>query len=141
MSAVAELKGKIEKKTVSGSDLLLLLSAIQEISIENDDIQELLADMKEEGEVIHLNMTITDLNNLTGSISIVEGKITAKKGRSEPSTLDLSITEEAAKKILKAELTIGQAYTSGLLKAKGNYTKILGLAIILEGISEKLNIT
>lgn len=140
MEAVAQLKANIESKTIEGADLLLFLDAIQEISENNEDIQSLLEDMKEEGETIILNISITDMNDIVGSLSLIDGKIISKHERTEPSTLDLFISEEGVKKILRTELTIGQAYSQGLLKAKGNYTKILGLAIILEKITEELNI-
>ena len=140
MTAVARLKAKIEAKEIEGEDLFLFLEAIQEISETSEDIQLLLEDMKEEGETIRLNISITDRDNLIGSLSLIDGKIIAKRERCEPSTLDLFITEEGVKKILSTELTIGQAYSQGLLKAKGNYTKILSLVIILEKITEELNI-
>jgi alkyl sulfatase BDS1-like metallo-beta-lactamase superfamily hydrolase len=140
MSAVERMKGKIESKDISAEDLLLFLEAIEEISRNNEDIQLLLEDMKEENEIIHLNISVTDADNLCGSLNLVDGEIHAKRERSEPSTLDLFISTEGVQKILRRELTIGQAYSQGLLKAKGNYTKILGLALILEKITEELNI-
>ena len=86
MSKVEELKSKIEKKDVSGKDIMLFLEAIQEISQDSEDIQDLLEDMKEEEEVIHLNLILTDLNNLTASLSIVDGgnKHRKRKKRTEP---------------------------------------------------------
>lgn len=140
MSKVEELKSKIEKKDVSGKDIMLFLEAIQEISQDSEDIQDLLEDMKEEEEVIHLNLILTDLNNLTASLSIVDGVISIANEKSEPSTLDIITVEETAIKILCAELGIGKAYSEGLIQAKGNFTKVLGLAIILEKVSEELNI-
>ncbi len=134
------MKGKIETKDISAEDLLLFLESIEEISRNNEDIQLLLEDMKAENEIIHLNITVTDADNLFGSLNLLDGEIYAKRERSDPSTLDLFISKEGIEKILKRELTIGQAYAQGLLKAKGNYTKILGLAIILEKITEELNI-
>ncbi len=140
MTALKKLKQKIDQEEISGKDIILFAESLVDIAENSEDIQELLEDMADEEENVILNMNLTDMDGIAAVLSIIDGEISAKGELHESPDLTIEMTEDTAIEILYGRQNIQGAYGAGKIKAKGNFAKVLGLALILEELSDELNI-
>jgi alkyl sulfatase BDS1-like metallo-beta-lactamase superfamily hydrolase len=137
-SVTDQFKKKMANNTIQGRDLLMLLDVIQEISTTNDDLKDLLNDLKEEDEPIVINFQIDKLN---GNLTIDKGVVSTIRELKPNPTVSVMTNESIAQAILKKQMSMVKGATEGKIKLTGNLTKAAGLLIMLNIVSDILGIS
>lgn len=137
-STTEQFKEKMANNTIQGRDLLLLLDVIQEISTTNDDLKDLLNDLKDEDEPIVINFQIDDLK---GNLTIDKGVVSTIRDLKPDPTVTVTTNENVAQAILKKQMSMVKGATEGKIKLSGNLTKAAGLLIMLNIVSDILGIS
>ncbi|MHA1819688.1 MAG: alkyl sulfatase C-terminal domain-containing protein [Promethearchaeota archaeon] len=137
MTKKEEFLEKVESDTLKGDDILLLLDVFEEMSKENEDVIELLEDLKDEGENIVLNFIIEDIN---ATLIINDGKLVTKHELSPNPTLTIKMDKNTALKVLSGKLSMMDAYKEGKIVTEGELIKVAALGILLNIIGDELGI-
>jgi len=131
---------KINSGNITGRDLLLFVDAVQELADSNDEVKELLQDIKDENQKIIVNFMINN-RNICASLIIEDGIFKTKHELSENPDLTIKIADEdTARNILLGKISITDAYKNGKITGEGNISKVLGLGILLNLISNEFNV-
>jgi putative sterol carrier protein len=139
MGPKQEFVDKVEAGQIEGKDILLFVEAIQELSDTNEDIQELLEDLKDEGEDFLLNFILPDTGR-TASLSIVDGVLKASKELIKNPMIVINMPEPIALGILKGEMGILTAFKNGDITAEGELTKAAALGLLLNMAGDELGV-
>jgi putative sterol carrier protein len=139
MGAKSEFLEKVNSKRIEGKDILLFIQAVQEIADTNEDVKDMLADMKEEGENFKLNFILPDTGR-TASLLIEDGRLVASKNLLEDPMIIVNMSEPVALEILKGSLGIAQAFQSGQIKAEGQLMKAAALGMLLNIAGDELGV-
>jgi alkyl sulfatase BDS1-like metallo-beta-lactamase superfamily hydrolase len=137
MSKKDEFLAKANSGQLQGRDILLLLDVMQELAETNDDVKELLNDLKEENEPITINFIV---DQYRGCLSIVNGVFTAKRGLLDKALVTIHTDEPTARGILTRKIGIMNAYKGGKLKAEGSLMKLTSLAILLNILGDEIGV-
>lgn len=137
-SVTDQFKEKMANNTIQGRDLLMLLDVIQEISTTNEDLKDLLNDLKEEDEPIVINFQI---DGLKGNLTIDKGVVSTIRDVKPNPTVSVTTNESIAQAILKKQMSMVKGATEGKIKLTGNLTKAAGLLIMLNIVSDILGIS
>ena len=139
MGAKQEFIDKVAAKTIEGKDILLFVSAIQEMADTNEDIQELLEDFKDEGENFRINFELPDTKR-TASLLIEDGVLSAAKALLTEPMITVKMNEDVALGILKGTTGILQAYRENKLVAEGQLGKAAALGLLLNMAGDELGV-
>lgn len=137
MSKKDEFLAKANSGQLQGKDILLLLDVMQELADTNDDVKELLNDLKEENEPIKINFIVGPYQ---GCLSIVNGIFIAKRGLLDDPLVTIHADEQTARGILTRKIGMQKAYKEGKLKAEGNLMKLTSLAILLNILGDEIGV-
>ncbi|MCP4763997.1 MAG: hypothetical protein GY870_19650 [archaeon] len=138
MTKKQEFLDKVEADNLCGEDLFLLLEIIKEFSETNEDIIELLEDLKEDEENIIMNFLVDDRR---AYLSIIEGIVTTKRDElANNPTFTIIMEEATALKILKGQLPLFQAYKDGKIKTEGQLVKVASLSIMMNIVGDEIGV-
>jgi putative sterol carrier protein len=137
MTKKEEIMAKITQGAAQGRDLLLLLEVIKEIAATNSDLQELLNDLKEEGEPIKIAI---EVDQYKGSLVIENGTVNFERGLVPNPTVHANMTEETARAIMSKKLPMQKAFTEGKVKLVGNLGKAAALLLMLNVVNDELGL-
>ncbi|MHA1341434.1 MAG: alkyl sulfatase C-terminal domain-containing protein [Promethearchaeota archaeon] len=140
MTKKEEFLNKVKQGTLKGRDLLIFVDAVQELADENEDVQELLEDLKEENENITLNFIVEDIN-ISAAMIIKNGILKTQHSVAENPDVVIKIPKEStAQQILEGKLSMLDAYKKGEIKAEGELSKAMGLGILMNIIGDELGV-
>lgn len=138
MTKKQEFLDKVEAGILCGKDLFLILEIIKEFSESNEDIMELLEDLKEDKENIVLNFIVQERK---AYLSILDGVMETKRDElAEHPTLTISMAEETALMILKGKIPIFQAYKDEKIGIEGPLVKLTSLSLMLDVIGNEIGV-
>ncbi len=141
-SAVAAFKEKYQSGEfeITDHDIGLFLDAVKEVVDNNEDIQALLQDMKEEGETFRINFELTSEPYWTACIEIADGKFETGWRCLEDPTIRVMASKEVLMGLLKNELPPLKAYSEGLITVEGQLIKAAALGMIVTALGETLGL-
>jgi hypothetical protein len=137
MSKKIEFLAKVKSNTLKGEDLLLLLEVMEEIALENEDVQDLLLDLKEADEIIKLNFNI---GRFKAALIIENAILKTQRGLISDPVITIAMDEPTALEILKGKLSMQKAYAEGLIKAEGALIRAAALGILLNIVGDELGV-
>jgi alkyl sulfatase BDS1-like metallo-beta-lactamase superfamily hydrolase len=137
------IKALIEQKRrdggFTGQDVYLILTAIKETAENNSEVQELIADIEEEGLNIRINISLPDTDRHAG-IWIENGKIQWQKGLIANPTLSVSFSEQIARDALMGKSSFQRAYREGQIQITGSLSRGAALVMILNICADDYNV-
>jgi alkyl sulfatase BDS1-like metallo-beta-lactamase superfamily hydrolase len=139
MGAKQEFLKKVKAGTIAGKDIILFISAIQEVADDNNDLKEMLQDMKEEGESFKLNFLLPDTKR-TASLKVEDGHLTASKSLLSDPQITVFMNEPVAIEILKGKIGVVEAFRQGKIKAEGQLSKAAALGFLLNIAGDELGV-
>ena len=134
MTAVDEIKEKINSNDYQIQDIPLLLSALEEIIKSEEDIQKELADLPP----LKVLISITGIINVY--IEIKDGKLSSGEKKISNPDITISMGEDIAKQIVNGDEDTATAYINKKITVTGDISKAISLRPVLEQAAEILGL-
>lgn len=125
---------------INDDDVMLFLTAVKEIVDKNPDIQDLLQDMKAEGEGFRINLELTTEPFWTAYIKIEDGKFETGWRKLENPTIRVSASKEVLMGIVTNQVSALKAYSEKQVVIEGQLMKAAALVMIFSTIGEELGL-
>ncbi|MHA1784957.1 MAG: SCP2 sterol-binding domain-containing protein [Candidatus Helarchaeota archaeon] len=134
MTAVTEIKEKINSNDYQIQDIPLLLKALEEIVESENDIQKILQDVPS----VKILISIKGVINVF--LEVKEGKFTSGEKKIQNPDITISMGEEIAKKIVSGDEDAATAYINKKITITGDLSKAISLRSVLEQAAEILGL-
>lgn len=125
---------------VKDEDIELFLEAVKECVNKDDDIQGLMQDMKDEGEVFRINLELTSPPFWTACIQIEDGKFETGWRKLDNPTLRIMADKEVLMGVVTNKASMLKAYSDGKIKIEGQLMKAAPLGMIISKVGEQLGL-
>lgn len=134
MTAIDEIKEKINSNDYQIQDIPLLLKALEEIIESESDIKKQLADISS------LKILITIQGVINVYMEIKNGKFTSGEKKISNPDITISMGEDIAKQIVGGDEDTATAYINKKITVSGDISKAISLRPVLEQAAEILGL-
>jgi alkyl sulfatase BDS1-like metallo-beta-lactamase superfamily hydrolase len=137
MSKKQEYLDKVGTNALKGEDIIFLIEVLDEMSKENKDILEILADLKEAGENFLLNF---EIGTHKAFLEIQEGIVSTGKYLRENPIVTIIMNEDAALELLLGKNSMANLYKEKRINFQGNIMKVAALSLMWNIVMDELGI-
>ncbi|NHI91689.1 MAG: hypothetical protein EAX96_04235 [Candidatus Lokiarchaeota archaeon] len=134
LTAIDEIKEKINSNDYQIQDIPLLLKALEEIIESESDIKKQLADISS------LKILITIQGVINVYMEIKNGKFTSGEKKISNPDITISMGEDIAKQIVGGDEDTATAYINKKITVSGDISKAISLRPVLEQAAEILGL-